>query len=44
MVSTLAETCGTANSEVKSSTVKAILRVYCKVAIVAGSNFIPDKV
>ena len=36
--------CRTANLEVKSSIEKAILSEYCKVAIVASFNFIPDRV
>ena len=36
--------CRTANLEVKSSIEKAILSEYCKVAIVASFDFIPDRV
>ena len=36
--------CRTANSEVKSFIGKAILSEYCKVAIVASFDFIPDRV
>ena len=36
--------CHTANWVKKSSIVKAILSEYCKVAIVASFDFIPDRV
>lgn len=36
--------CHTANLEVKSSIGKAILSEYCKAAIVASFDFIPDRV